>query len=58
MKNFKTFSAEEKSSDGDTKEYTDIQVLRECSSCAFRNYVVQLYFLRPTRNKFPDKFLK
>ena len=53
MKNFKTFSAEEKSSDGDTKEYTDIQVLREC-----RNYVVQLYFLRPTRNKFPDKFLK
>ena len=56
MKNFKTFFAEQKSSDEDTQEYTDIQVFCECSSWAFRNCAVQLYFLRPT--KFPDKSLK
>ena len=46
-----------------TEIYRNIQtfafkVLQECSSWVSRNGAVQMFFLTPNRNMFPEKFVK
>lgn len=37
---------------------SDFQVIQECSSLAFRNGAVQMYFLTPARSMFARKYVK
>ena len=67
MKNFKIFCEAQIASHIKKYFLTEIyrniqtfafQVLRECSSWAFRNGAVQMFFLTPTKKMFAEKFAK